>query len=96
MANRNGRSDEGPCAVVDTSAGTFGTTAGMNSIDVKVSASGISIDLTERNVQLFCGLAPNRMADRCASEQSPMANIARIGPFYYLKRALIPRASSRS
>ena len=28
------------------------------------------------------------MADLRASEQSPMANIARIGPFYQLKRAL--------
>ena len=37
---------------------------------------------------LFCGLAPNRMADLRASEQSPMANIARMGPFYHLKRAL--------
>ena len=37
---------------------------------------------------LFCELAPSRIADLRASEQSPKANIARKGPLCHLKRAL--------
>ena len=37
---------------------------------------------------LFCGLAPSRIADLRASEQSPKANIARTKPFPHLDSAL--------